>query len=72
MNRSEKIGERFMKMTRSEINAWQPEMLAKTVKQAAKSPYYKKRFEEMGLDPDSIKSNEDISNMITYSDPARA
>jgi phenylacetate-CoA ligase len=43
-------------LTRPEIEALQLERLQKTVRHCMNSPFYKKRFEENGLTPDSIKS----------------
>ncbi len=63
MDFSERIGERFKLMNRDEIRAWQSERLAITVKQAAKSPWYKAKFAEMGLDPEDIKSCDDIKKL---------
>ena len=47
-------------MTRAEIEALQLERLQSTVKQCMNSEFYKKRFEEVGLKPDDIKSLDDI------------
>ena len=60
---SERIGERFVKMSRDEIKAFQSEALPKTVAQAAKSPWYAAKFKEIGLEPGDIKSREDISRL---------
>lgn len=47
-------------MTRAEIEALQLERLQSTVKHCMNSEFYKKRFEEVGLKPDDIKSLDDI------------
>ena len=47
-------------MTRAEIEALQLERLQATVKHCMQSPFYKKRFEEIGLKPEDIKSLADI------------
>jgi phenylacetate-CoA ligase len=50
-------------MSRQDLEALQLERLQETVKRAAKAPYYKKRFEEMGISPDDIKSLADLSKL---------
>ena len=47
-------------MTRAEIEALQLERLQATVKHCMQSPFYKKRFEEIGLKPEDIKTLADI------------
>lgn len=47
-------------MTRAEIEEYQLGRLQATVKHCMNSPFYKKRFEEIGLNPEDIKSLEDI------------
>ena len=47
-------------MTRAEIEALQLERLQATVKHCMQSPFYKKRFEEIGLKPEDIKSLAEI------------
>lgn len=47
-------------MTRAEIEALQLERLQSTVKHCMNSEFYKKRFEEVGLKPEDIKSLDDI------------
>ena len=59
----DKLGRRFEWMTRDELNAWQDERLPIQVKQAAKSPWYAKKFKELGIDPEDIKSREDITKL---------
>ncbi|MEN6357329.1 MAG: phenylacetate--CoA ligase [Armatimonadota bacterium] len=60
---SERIGERFVKMSRDQIEAFQSEALPRTVAQAAKSPWYASKFKEIGLEPGDIKSRDDISRL---------
>jgi phenylacetate-CoA ligase len=50
-------------LTRPEIEALQLERLQKTVLHCMNSPFYKKRFEENGLTPDSIKSLDDLKKI---------
>lgn len=47
-------------MTREQIEALQLERLQATVKHCMNSEFYKKRFEEIGLKPEDIKSLDDI------------
>ena len=47
-------------MSRSEIEALQLERLQKTVRHCMNSPFYKQRFESIGLTPDDIKSLDDL------------
>lgn len=47
-------------MSRSEIEALQLERLQKTVRHCTNSPFYKQRFESIGLTPDDIKSLDDL------------
>lgn len=60
---SERIGEKYMNMSRDQIAAFQSEALQKVVKQAAKSPWYAAKFKESGLNPSDIKSRDDISKL---------
>lgn len=47
-------------LSREEIEKLQLERLQATVKHCMNSPFYKKRFEEIGLKPEDIKSLDDI------------
>ena len=47
-------------MTRAEIDALQLKRLQATVNHCMQSPFYKKRFEEIGLKPEDIKTLADI------------
>ena len=47
-------------MSREQIEALQLERLQKTVRHCMNSPFYKKRFEEIGLKPEDIKSLADL------------
>ena len=47
-------------MTREQISALQLERLQATVRHCMNSPFYKKRFEEIGLKSEDIKSLDDI------------
>jgi phenylacetate-CoA ligase len=50
-------------LSRSEITALQVERLRRSLAQAAKSPFYARRFAETGFDPDSVKSLADVSRI---------
>ena len=50
-------------MSRSEIEALQLERLQKTVRHCMNSPFYKQRFESIGLTPDDIKSLDDLKKI---------
>ena len=60
---AERIGSRFEWMSREELAQHQSEALQKSVKQAAKSPYYSARFKESGIDVNDIKSADDITKL---------
>ena len=47
-------------MSREEIEALQLERLQATVKHCMNSPFYKKRFDEIGLKPEDIRSLDDL------------
>ena len=47
-------------MTREQISELQLERLQATVRHCMNSPFYKQRFEEIGLKPEDIKSLDDI------------
>lgn len=47
-------------MTREQISALQLERLQATVRHCMNSPFYKQRFEKIGLKPEDIKSLDDI------------
>lgn len=60
---ADRIGSRFEWMSRDELAAFQSEALKRSVTQAAKSPYYSARFQQMGLGPEDIKSTDDITKL---------
>ena len=47
-------------LSRPEIEALQLQRLQKTVRHCMRSPFYKKRFEDIGLKPDDIRSLDDL------------
>ena len=53
----------FETMSREQIEALQLERLQKTVRHCMNSPFYKKRFEEIGLRPEDIKSLADLKKI---------
>ncbi len=54
------LHEEMETMTREQISALQLERLQATVRHCLNSPFYKQRFEEIGLKPEDIKSLDDI------------
>lgn len=50
-------------LTRPQIEELQLERLQKTVAHCMNSPFYKKRFEEIGLSPDDIQSLDDLQKI---------
>ncbi len=54
------FNEKMETMTRAEIEALQLERLQATVRHCMNSPFYEKRFQEVGITPEDIKSLDDI------------
>ena len=54
------LHEEMETLTREQISSLQLERLQATVRHCMNSPFYKKRFEEIGLKPEDIKSLDDI------------
>ena len=54
------LHEEMETMTREQISELQLERLQATVRHCMNSPFYKQRFEEIGLNPEDIKSLDDI------------
>ncbi len=54
------FNEKMETMSRAEIEALQLERLQATVRHCMNSPFYKSRFEEIGLKPEDIKTLDDI------------
>lgn len=50
-------------LSREEIEKLQLERLKQTVRRCMNSPFYKKKFEEMGLTPDDIQSLDDVRKL---------
>lgn len=50
-------------MTRTQIEKLQLERLQKTVEHCMNSPFYKKRFEEIGMTPQDIQSLDDLQRI---------
>ena len=59
-DKSEYLHPYYETMSRDEIKKLQLERLQATVKHCMNSPFYHKRFEEIGLKPEDIKSLDDI------------
>ncbi len=69
----ERVGSRYEKMTREELADHQLEALKRTATQAAKSPWYRDRFDEKGVSPDDISSLDDVKRLpLTNKDDLRA
>ncbi len=59
-------------LSRDEIADVQARRLARTVQRAAKSPFYKAKLAEAGVDPESITSVDDVSRLpLTTKDDLR-
>ena len=63
MNQSKYFEPEIETLSRQDIEALQLTRLQETVKRAANAPYYKKKFEEMGISPNDIKSLADLSKL---------
>lgn len=63
MNQSKYFEPEIETLSRQDIEALQLTRLQETVKRAANAPYYKKKFEEMGISPKDIKSLADLSKL---------
>jgi phenylacetate-CoA ligase len=50
-------------MTQEQLKALQLERLQKTVRHSMNSPFYQKKFKELGITPDDIQSVEDVSKL---------
>lgn len=50
-------------MTRSQLEALQLERLQKTVRHCMSSPFYQKKFEELGITVDDIKTLDDVRKL---------
>lgn len=51
------------KLSRLEIERLQLMRLQRTLRQAAKSPFYGRRFRELGVDPEQVKSLDDVRRL---------
>lgn len=60
---AERVGKRYMDMSREQLTQWQGEQLKRSVAQAMKSPYYKKKLGEMGVSAEDINSPRDIAKL---------
>lgn len=63
MDRSQYFNPEFETMSRPEIEKLQLERLQATVRHCMNSPFYKKRFEENNLTPESIKTLDDLKKI---------
>jgi phenylacetate-CoA ligase len=60
---ADRIGSRYERMSRQEIEDFQSQALARSVAQAAKSPWYSARFRELGIKPTDINSHTDVTKL---------
>jgi phenylacetate-CoA ligase len=60
---AERIGAKYEWMERSELAEHQSECLKRSVAQAAKSKYYSAKFAELGINPNDIRSADDITKL---------
>lgn len=63
MNTSEYFNPREETMTREEIETLQIERLKDTVKRCVNSPFYKEKFQQMGITPDDIQTLDDVRKL---------
>lgn len=63
MEYSEYFNPREELMTREEIEKLQIQRLKDTVRHCMNSPFYKEKFEEMGITPDDINTLEDVRKL---------
>lgn len=59
----ERIGAKFERMSRDELREHQLSALKRSVAQAARSAYYGAKFREMGLEPEDIRTLEDVRKL---------
>ncbi|MBR2200313.1 MAG: phenylacetate--CoA ligase, partial [Bacteroidales bacterium] len=60
---SEYLHPEFETLSVSQIRELQLQRLQATVRHCMNSPFYKKRFEEIGLKPEDIKSLDDLKKI---------
>ena len=71
--KSEYLHPQYETLSREEISRLQLERLQQTLRQCVKSPFYRKRFEEMGLKPEDIRTLDDVRKLpFTTKDDLRA
>ncbi len=63
MNYSNYFNPELETMSRSELEALQLERLQKTVNHCMNSPFYQKKFKELGITPDDIKTLDDVRKL---------
>jgi phenylacetate-CoA ligase len=59
----ERIGARFEWMERAELRDFQNGAFRRSIAQAVKSPYYSRKFADIGLDPSEIKTIDDVTRL---------
>ncbi len=60
---ADRVGGRYERMSRDELIAFQSKALSGSVAQAAKSPWYRSKFRELGLEPGDVRSVGDVSKL---------
>lgn len=63
MNYSDYFDESLETLPREQLERLQLERLRATVAQCAHAPFYQKKFQEMGLKPDDIKTLDDVQRL---------
>ena len=63
MNYSEYFNPEIETMSREDIEKLQLERLKKTVNHCMNSEFYKRKFEEMGITPEDIKTLDDVRKL---------
>ena len=63
MTYPEYFNEQMETLTREQINELQLKRLKQTVRHCMNSPFYKKRFDEIGLTPDDIQTLDDLKKI---------
>jgi len=63
MDLADRAGGKFEWMAEEELRKWQLQALKQSIAQAAKSPWYGMKFKNLGLDPEDIRSLDDVSQL---------
>ena len=72
MDLADRVGGKFEWMAEGELRDWQLQALRQSIAQAAKSPWYGAKFKKLGLDPQDIRSLDDVAQLpFTSTDDLR-